>query len=89
MSKKLSTKYIRDYKNTMKYFEIKKSLSEWVNTITLHGLRNFFRTNYISIRIVWAIAFIISSTLCYALIIQNVLNYFKFEVNTKIRVLEQ
>lgn len=86
MIQKISFK--RESKN-FKHKEIKANFLEWVNSITIHSIPNIFRTKFISLKVIWTVAFLISSSLCFYSIVQSVLNYLKYEVNTKIRVIDQ
>ncbi|RNA43641.1 acid-sensing ion channel 5-like [Brachionus plicatilis] len=72
--------------NKTKMFDIFK---EWTESMTMHGFPNIFRTNFLSIKIMWIILFLCSNMACFGLIIMNLINFLNFEVVTKIRVIEK
>ncbi|RNA22809.1 acid-sensing ion channel 1 isoform X2 [Brachionus plicatilis] len=72
--------------NKTKMFDIFK---EWTESMTMHGFPNIFRTKFLPIKIMWIILFLASTSACFFLIISNLINFFNFEVVTKIRVIKK
>ena len=68
---------------------LKASLKELVLNSTSHGIPQSIRTRHTSIRVMWLVLFVISTGFCSFLIVQSVLQYFEFEVITKIRVINE
>lgn len=68
---------------------VKKILKETILSSTGHGYPNIVRTNKWPIRLLWIISTLVSIGLCSLLIIQSILSYFKYEVTTKIRVINE
>ncbi|RNA23244.1 amiloride-sensitive sodium channel subunit beta [Brachionus plicatilis] len=68
---------------------LKEVLKDCLLSSTGHGLAHFIKANNYFIRITWAFFIIISACLCSYMIAQNILKYLKFDVNTKIRVVNQ
>lgn len=58
-------------------------------TTTVIGVPNLIKTKKIQIKILWLVSLILSSGFCFYLIIQSILDYSKFEVVTKIEILDQ
>ncbi|CAF0907174.1 unnamed protein product [Brachionus calyciflorus] len=69
--------------------KIKAFFLEWVDPLTMHGLPNIFRTKYLSIKVLWTLAFILANGACFYFIVKSVLEYLEYNVVTKIRVLEK
>ncbi|RNA01862.1 acid-sensing ion channel 1 isoform X2, partial [Brachionus plicatilis] len=69
-----------------KIFEIFK---EWTESMTMHGFPNIFRTKFLAIKIMWIILFLASTTACFFLMTTNLINFFNFDVVTKIRVIDK
>ncbi|RNA28850.1 acid-sensing ion channel 5 [Brachionus plicatilis] len=67
-------------KNLVKIFR------EWTESISIHGFGNIFRTEFLTIRIIWTIALLASTGICLFIITLNVTNFLENEVITKIRV---
>ena len=71
----------------------KKKLSnlfkEWTESMTVHGFPNILRTKFLTIRIIWIISFLLSVSGCLYIITLNLINYFNFDVITKIRIVEK
>ncbi|CAF0868590.1 unnamed protein product [Brachionus calyciflorus] len=65
---------------------IKNAATEVILSSTSHGLPNIFRSNELSIKIMWTFFTLISAGLCSALIYESFANYFNYEVTTKTRV---
>ena len=70
--------------DSLKYIFLK-----WVDSLTLHGIPNLIRTKHTIMKILWAIAFIISSGLCAYMTYSGVTNYFQYDVVTKIKTIEE
>ena len=68
---------------------LKASLKELVLNSTSHGIPQSIRTRHTCIRVMWLVLFVISTGLCSFLIVQSVLQYFEFEVITKVRVINE
>ena len=64
---------------------ILNTLKEVLYNSTGQGIVKILRNQYKSVQIMWLTTLIFSSTLCFFLITQNILNFFKFDVNTKTR----
>ncbi|RNA24440.1 amiloride-sensitive sodium channel subunit gamma-like isoform X4, partial [Brachionus plicatilis] len=62
---------------------------EWTESMTMHGFPNIFRTKYISIRIMWIIFFFTSNGCCFFIISRILVDYFKYDVVTTIKVIEK
>ncbi|RNA35822.1 acid-sensing ion channel 2 [Brachionus plicatilis] len=70
----------------IKVFDI---FREWIETMTMHGFPNIFRTKYLTVRIIWIISFLASNGFCFYIITINTINFFKYEVVTTIKVAEK
>ncbi|CAF0751388.1 unnamed protein product [Brachionus calyciflorus] len=65
--------------------KIKSSVKEALSKSTSHGIPNIVSTDKWSIRLIWIVSTLLSTALCGLLIAQNFLNYYEYEVTTKIR----
>ncbi|RNA15198.1 acid-sensing ion channel 5 [Brachionus plicatilis] len=68
---------------------LKEVLKDCLLSSTGHGLAHFIKANNCFMRITWTFFTIISACFCSYMIAQNILKYLKFDVNTKIRVVNQ
>ena len=66
-----------------------KLLNETLYNSTAQIILKIFKTEYILLKIMLAISVVGSIALCSYLIIQSILNYLSYEVNTKIRKVEE
>ncbi|RMZ92818.1 acid-sensing ion channel 1 [Brachionus plicatilis] len=62
---------------------------KWTDSFTMHGFPNIFRTKYITVRMMWIILFLFSNGFCFYIITKNIMNFFKYEVVTTIKVAER
>ena len=69
--------------------KIQEKFFKWSESSTSHGYPNIFRTQHLSIRILWSISFLTSSILCFLLVYKSITEYFNFDVVTKVRVIEE
>ena len=56
---------------------------------SLHGLSNLIRTESIIFKIVWFACLIVSGSVCCFLINRTVVEYFRYDVTTKIRLIQE
>ena len=66
-----------------------KLLNETLYNSTAQIILKIFKTEYILLKIMLAISVVGSIALCSYLIIQSIFNYLSYEVNTKIRKVEE
>ena len=59
---------------------------KWVDTFTLHGIPNVFRTNHLILKILWILAFLTSSSFCAYVVYESIANFMQFNVVTNIRI---
>lgn len=70
-----------------KYNVFKFILFESLSNTTAHGIPNIIKANNRKTKIMWLTFFIASTALCSFLVVQSILDYLSFEVNTKIRTM--
>jgi hypothetical protein len=63
----------------------KKIILNWIINTTFHGLPKVIKTRNIKIKIIWIIILLISTFICFYLLIINIMNYLDFGVITKIQ----
>ncbi|RNA26674.1 acid-sensing ion channel 1 isoform X2 [Brachionus plicatilis] len=68
---------------------IKNVVVDVLLSSTSHGLPNILKATKASIKIIWTILTILSTGVCAYLIAENIVNYFKYEVTTKTRVISE
>ena len=64
--------------------EIKIACLDWAQTTTFNGLSNFFSQNTKIIKILWFLFIIVSLILCLNQIVEQLQDFFKYEVKSKI-----
>jgi len=72
-------------KNVRKLHAFKIIIFESLSNSTIHGIPNIIKSNSKEIKFMWLIFFIASTALCSYMVVQSILDYLSFEVNTKIR----
>ena len=75
-----------DLKITNKKQKIISSIRETLESSSVHALPNISRNKYKSIKIIWFICFLLSSSICGYLIFMSMTDYLKYEIVTKIEV---
>ena len=55
-------------------------------TTTIHALPNILRTKYTFLKMFWLFIFLLLSSLCFTLIINNIQTFFQYETVTKTTV---
>ena len=73
----------------LKKTDILTSFKEILYNSTGQGLVKVLSSKYKTVRVIWFFTLLTSSSMCFFLITENVLNYFKYEVNTKTRKITQ
>ncbi|RNA34522.1 amiloride-sensitive sodium channel subunit beta [Brachionus plicatilis] len=68
---------------------IRKAVVDVVLSSTGHGFPNIIRSNNFFIKFMWIFFTILSSSFCIFLITESILSYFKYEVTTKTRVINE
>jgi hypothetical protein len=66
----------------------KEKFLVWVEPATIHGLPNIFREKSILVRVIWIIATMAATGLCVYMLTQSIIDYLRFEVVTKIELIE-
>ena len=66
--------------------EMKKFLNEKFSSLNVHALPNIVKTNHLSIKILWTMYFILSGGFCTYFMIHTILNYFNYEITSKINI---
>jgi hypothetical protein len=64
----------------------RKTIKDFLQTSTLHGVPNIVRTERIILKLIWTIAFIASACTCSYMVMKTLVTYLEFEVVTKINV---
>ena len=64
--------------------KLKEKFIKWSESSTTHGYPNIFRANLIILKIFWFICLMISLGFCVYFIVNTVMEYSKYDVNTKI-----
>lgn len=67
----------------------KYSSSDLIESSSIHGISNVFRSKRLLFKIVWIILFTFGSGLCSFFVYQNIQAYFEFNVNTKLEMIYQ
>ena len=68
---------------------ILKILKEkWSNSLS-HGIPNIARTNFFSIKLFWIVILLGSSSMFAYLVLQSIFEYFRYDVNSKIRLINE
>ncbi|CAF1100393.1 unnamed protein product [Brachionus calyciflorus] len=65
--------------------QLKNSLKDWILDSTSHGFPKIFKTERISLKIMWSIGLCVSIGLCSYLISRSIMDYAAFDVTTTIR----
>ena len=68
---------------------IQDTVSDAIKSSTGHGCPNILKSKIISIKIMWSFFTALSMGICTYLIIESILSYFKYEVTTKTRVVNE
>ena len=68
---------------------ISEILQQKLSNSASHGIPNIVRSNYVSIKIFWSALFLVSFSLCSYLIIKSILEYFEYDVTSKIRLVKE
>ena len=66
--------------------KVKDIFIKWSESLTLHAIPNIFRTKHLVIRVLWILAFTISTITCAYMVSDSINNYLQFGVITTIRV---
>jgi hypothetical protein len=61
---------------------LKKRVGEWSKSLTAHGLPNIFATKRFTIKILWSLALIASTSYCILNISREIAKYLKYEYTT-------
>ena len=72
--------------NSKKNTKFKENLLKWFESTSIHGLSNINRSKYLIFKILWMIILLISTTACFYIIINSLIDYLKYDVVTKIRI---
>ena len=67
------------------FSQFKQILTDTLINSTVHAIPNIIRSEHKSLKIMWLIFFTISTGLCSFLVIEAILDYLNFDVNTEIR----
>lgn len=67
--------------------KIKEILKETALSSTSHGIPNIVRSTSLLLKLMWATCLIVSTGLCSYLVVKSIMNYFEYEVVTKINVI--
>ncbi|RMZ96488.1 acid-sensing ion channel 1 isoform X2 [Brachionus plicatilis] len=62
---------------------------QWTESMTMHGFPNIFRTKHITFKIMWTIFFLSSNAFCFFIISRILINFFKYDIVTTIKVVEK
>jgi hypothetical protein len=68
---------------------IREAFMRWVEPLTIHGIPSMVRTRYTLFRIMWLVAFLLSTFACVYAIVLSVFGYLDYEVVTKIKSEEE
>jgi hypothetical protein len=88
MPNKIHSEQIK-YINSNSYLKIREKFWKWSDSSTSHDYPNIFRTQHNSIRVLWSISFLASFILCFLLVYKSIIEFFNFDVVTKVRVVEE
>ena len=70
-------------------FLIYKAVKEILANSTSHGIPNIVRSDSLITKLVWLVFLLASTGLCAYLVVQSILNYASFDVNAKLRVVDE
>ncbi|CAF1109062.1 unnamed protein product [Brachionus calyciflorus] len=65
--------------------KLKNSFKDWILDSTSHGFPKIFKTERLSLKVMWTIGLCISIGFCSYLIARSIMNYVQFGVTTTIR----
>lgn len=68
---------------------IKKALYEIILSSTSHGFPNIIRSKNISMKLIWTVFTLISITACVYMTAKGIIQFFDYEVTTKIRMINE
>lgn len=68
--------------------DLKKSSIKLIKSLSTHGLPNLFRTKHLSLKLFWFCLTLTSTCLSIYFIIQTLIDYFKFNVYTEVRLID-
>ena len=77
---------IKHTESINKSTQIKKAFYSVILSSSCHGLPNIFKATKKIIKFVWLICLILSAVLCFIFIWEQITNYLRYDVTTKIRV---
>ena len=63
-----------------------EKMKNWAERSTFHAVPNFTQTDRISVKILWAVCLIISSSYCAKVLIVNTIEYARHNVETVIKI---
>ena len=75
-------------KENLLLLRIKKESIELFESLTTHGIPNLFKTKYILVRVFWILLSLASIAASIYFVIQTVLEFFKFGINTEVRLIQ-
>jgi hypothetical protein len=75
----------KEKNNSMKE-EINEDILNLIDQLTMHGLPNVFRAKYKVMAFAWLSVFMLSSAFCVWMIVESIMEYFEYNVVTKIRI---
>jgi hypothetical protein len=73
----------------MEDLRLKNLVVETLSNTACHGASNFIRSKSIFFKLMWLLAIISSLSACSFILIQTFIDYFQFDVVTKIRVIQE
>ena len=82
----MASLFAKDQKKYSIKTEMKKFLNEKFSSLNVHALPNIVKTNHLSIKILWTMYFILSGGFCTYFMINTILNYFNYEITSKINI---
>src|SRR4051812_18516562 len=78
-----------DLKVSNKSDKIKQLSLNLALSSTSHGLPNIFRTESRFLKVMWTVAFVLSSAYCSYLVYQSICKYLDYEVTTKMQTIQE
>lgn len=63
--------------------------TSWSSKSTSHGYPKIFNSDKVLVKVIWSVCFIVATTTCSYVVIQNIFNYLKYEVASRITVVHE
>lgn len=83
----MSPETLKNFNSFLK--RITQSIREWASISTIHGISKIANSKYVLLKILWSCLVLISFSFLMMILIESILSFFKFEVDTNIKIIRE